>query len=249
MNNCKNPELGKQALSQSIWCHEKPSAERICRVPQKKMDSTNKGWEKKNLKLCIGNNHKSCKLLFSNRFNYIIHKSKRIRYKIELNQSDSNNETPNTQECSICTTSIAFGFENLIEVVSKHSKTSICDLIRKLLDQQFDRELKFMNDGRICTDCVKKINEYDLACITVEHIAKDLRDTILKSNLVNSNKKQTSILDMPVEKEVISEGNTSARGIQHHKRDYECQLCPKKFELGKDFQVMTTHLTFFVMQI
>lgn len=90
-------------------------------------------------------------------------------------------KTPDDQKsCYICNMSSDFFHRNLYETKSKHTFTRISDLIRKWLGQNSStRKIDQNDENCICTDCLDKVNEYDLMCATAERIECELRETFL----------------------------------------------------------------------
>lgn len=88
------------------------------------------------------------------------------------------------QNCYICNETSVFYSRNLFKTKSKYSETRICEFIRKLLDNYpSEREYTSISIGEnehcVCIECLNKIDEYDLACMTVKRVEKELRDTLL----------------------------------------------------------------------
>lgn len=79
--------------------------------------------------------------------------------------------------------------ENLNKMKSQHSQTHVIKLIQQLLGdvkmhRNIEVELKTKCTARICTPCLLRINEYDLACLTAERVANELRAVILHTDSI-----------------------------------------------------------------
>lgn len=62
---------------------------------------------------------------------------------------------------------------------SRHTDTPIIDFLQKFAGQDpFDITDEKLIDQVICEDCLLKINEYDLACMTARNIEAELRSLI-----------------------------------------------------------------------
>lgn len=72
-----------------------------------------------------------------------------------------------------------FYCKNIYKLSSKHSETPICDFINKFLGKESARVTSNEDENIVCTDCLNKIDEYDLACITVERVERELRAALL----------------------------------------------------------------------
>lgn len=80
--------------------------------------------------------------------------------------------------CFICNTTVSDNFFSLFDTLSKHSLTHIFDFVWKFLgDQPSVREdsIDAANASTVCTTCLNKIDQYDLACVTAEKLEKELR--------------------------------------------------------------------------
>lgn len=101
--------------------------------------------------------------------------------------------------CNICDTASFFYCKNITKLRSKHSDTLICDFIKKFLGSELSeqREVELLNaDGVVCAECLSKIDEYDLACVTAERVEKELREVLLQTDLLRLNPVTTSS-DLP----------------------------------------------------
>jgi hypothetical protein len=73
-----------------------------------------------------------------------------------------------------------FYCKNIYKLSSKHTETPICDFIVKFLGKELSRVVTNEDEENIvCTDCLNKIDEYDLACMTVERVERELRAALL----------------------------------------------------------------------
>lgn len=84
--------------------------------------------------------------------------------------------------CYICNNTSMFYCKNIYKLSSKHSETPICDFIVKFLGKETSRLCH--EENIVCSDCLSKIDEYDLACITVERVERELRDTLLHTESI-----------------------------------------------------------------
>lgn len=73
-----------------------------------------------------------------------------------------------------------FYCKNIYKLASKHTETPICDFIVKFLGKELSRVVTNEDEENIvCTDCLNKIDEYDMACMTVERVERELRAALL----------------------------------------------------------------------
>lgn len=89
--------------------------------------------------------------------------------------------------CCACNTKTRCYAEKAIKTISEHTETNVFELIQRLLDHtQTSRIIEdyLISESRcICDECLQKLNEYDLACVTAERIGNKLRQMILHTNL------------------------------------------------------------------
>lgn len=90
----------------------------------------------------------------------------------------------NRNSCIVCNNVKKLDEQNIGELISQHSETRMCDLIHRCLDtyklhRNIDDESYCL---RICHDCVLKLNEYDLACVTAERIGYELQQMLLQTD-------------------------------------------------------------------
>lgn len=107
-------------------------------------------------------------------------------------------EMSEPRACFICGMITSFLYaENYIEIKSQHSKSSISELILEIIgdEQTFHDEAVIKKDCRcLCRKCICKINEYDLACVTVKRVGNELRQMLLHTDLIGV-KNSTPIVD------------------------------------------------------
>lgn len=91
-----------------------------------------------------------------------------------------------TKICYICNIQTTLYSKNLIETKSEHTNTPIADFISKFLGNYPSYrnwgavyETKITDERFGCIECIAKINEYDLACVTAERIENELREILL----------------------------------------------------------------------
>lgn len=81
--------------------------------------------------------------------------------------------------CYICRTKSPFYCPNILIQTSRHTDTPIIKFLEKFSGQGiFDTSDKTLINQVICEDCLLKINEYDLACMTAQNIENELRSLI-----------------------------------------------------------------------
>lgn len=80
-----------------------------------------------------------------------------------------------------------FYSRNLFKTKSKYSETRLCDFIAKILGDYPKRECETdSNENFVCAECLGKIDEYDLACVTANRVETELRVLLLKSESLSS---------------------------------------------------------------
>lgn len=92
----------------------------------------------------------------------------------------------NIGSCIVCNNVKKLDEQNIGELRSQHSETRLCDLIQRCLGayklhRNIDDESYCL---RICHDCVLKLNEYDLACVTAERVGYELQQMILQTDQI-----------------------------------------------------------------
>lgn len=115
--------------------------------------------------------------------------------------SGKRKKTPNEvkaklQTCYICNCVKDRQYGTLYETRSKHSEIRISDFIQRILgdvetQRKIDSENEY-NPNYVCNDCVEKIDEYDLACVTAERVENVLRTMILQSQQAFLDNQQNS---------------------------------------------------------
>lgn len=87
----------------------------------------------------------------------------------------------NIDSCIVCNNLKKLNEHNIGELLSLHSELRMSDLIRRCLGSN---ELHRNIDDclRICCDCVLKLNEYDLACVTAERVQYELQQMLLQTD-------------------------------------------------------------------
>lgn len=91
----------------------------------------------------------------------------------------------NLSICHICGTSTAHYRRDITLLRSKHSKTLICDVLKNLLGTDLCANDTFFlsNMNSIaCGDCLAKIDEYDLALMTVKRVENELREIFIRKS-------------------------------------------------------------------
>lgn len=89
--------------------------------------------------------------------------------------------------CYVCHNKTKNWAQNLVEVKSKHSRTSIAEFLKKFLDDYpTDRNL-YHQGNCICNECVSKIYAYDWTCIKAKEQETELRNILLKTETVFKN--------------------------------------------------------------
>lgn len=88
------------------------------------------------------------------------------------------------QNCYICNATSVFYSRNLFKTKSKYSETRICEFVRKFLgNYPSEREYLAISNSEsehcVCIECLNKIDEYDLACMTSKRLEKELRDILV----------------------------------------------------------------------
>lgn len=75
--------------------------------------------------------------------------------------------------------------KNLFEIKSKYSETRLSEFVVKILgDFPFKREYSVeCDENLVCNDCLIKVNEYDLACLTAKRIEDELRELLVNTAL------------------------------------------------------------------
>lgn len=104
--------------------------------------------------------------------------SSRIRIEsISVGQID-------TDSCIVCNNLKKLNERNIGELLSQHSESRMSDLIQRILGA--NKLHRNVDDGshclRICCDCVLKLNEYDLACVTAERVQHELQQMLLQTD-------------------------------------------------------------------
>lgn len=100
--------------------------------------------------------------------------------------------------CFICNCVCVNYNKNLFEIKSKYSETRISDFVVKILgDFPFKREYSVeCDDNLVCNDCLNKVNEYDLACLTTKRVENELRELLVKTALSHAVESDTPIEPM-----------------------------------------------------
>lgn len=93
----------------------------------------------------------------------------------------------NPDTCFVCNITSVFYVRNLMNAKSQHSETRLCEFIAKFLGEfQSNRLDNSLDDTLICFQCLNKIDEYDLACVTAQRIEKELREVLLQTESIFS---------------------------------------------------------------
>lgn len=90
----------------------------------------------------------------------------------------------NIGSCIVCNNVKKLDEQNIDDLMSQHSETRLSDLIHRCLGayklhRNIDDESYYL---RICQDCVVKLNEYDLACVTAERVGYELQQMLLQTD-------------------------------------------------------------------
>lgn len=116
-----------------------------------------------------------------------MYKRKKIGKVLEWFSFTAKFKTMNPLNCYICDKKSVFYCKNIYKLTSKHSETLICDFIRKFLDNQLSRRPDDTeSESIVCIECLNKIDEYDLACITVKRVEKELREILLRTESLHA---------------------------------------------------------------
>lgn len=81
--------------------------------------------------------------------------------------------------CYICDNVSMLYCKNIFKLLSKHSETPINDFIVRFLGKETTRFCD--EENVVCCECLTKIDEYDLACLTVERVEREFRATLLQT--------------------------------------------------------------------
>lgn len=137
---------------------------------------------------------------------------------LEVDQLNSQNSELKLHTCFICNIETYF-IENIKELRSQHSDTNVFILVQKCLGKSkihrnFDEDVN--ESVSICGDCLLKINEYDLACVTAERVAVELRQLLIHTDSIYSGYefKMTSDLVIGSITETIHEDDTGAQEVE-----------------------------------
>lgn len=98
--------------------------------------------------------------------------------------------------CVICSNRTVLYLRNVSTLKSKHSETPVTEFLRKFCgDDDFIAPAFGVPGGEnaksqqsiICMECVKKIDDYDAACIIKERIEREFRVTLQRSKELHGN--------------------------------------------------------------
>lgn len=98
-------------------------------------------------------------------------------------------------QCYICGTETKFYGQSLKVMKTKHSESTIHDIIVKLANKNVELEAciskevsDLLDSNGACCECLRQIDEYDLACTTAQQIEQQLYDKLwnTKIKLLNS---------------------------------------------------------------
>lgn len=89
--------------------------------------------------------------------------------------------------CFICNCVSRNYNKNLFEIKSKYSDTRLSDFIVKILgDFPFKREYSIeCAENLVCNNCLNKVNEYDLACLTAKRVENELRELLVRQTALS----------------------------------------------------------------
>lgn len=102
---------------------------------------------------------------------------------LDDDDDDERSSADLTSMCFICNTKTSESYVSLYETVSLHSKTQIYDFVWKFLNDKpsiRDDSIEAANSNwsLVCMQCLDKINNYDLACVTAAKLEQELRDDL-----------------------------------------------------------------------
>lgn len=92
-------------------------------------------------------------------------------------------ENMEAESCFVCGTSTVSYNRNPFKILSKYTRTRICTFFDAFLDQNPSKRTEW-TDRCVCTTCLVKINDYDLACQTAERIENELRELLQRDKIV-----------------------------------------------------------------
>lgn len=133
----------------------------------------------------------------------------------------------NDEQCYICGIGTEFYGQRLNTMKTKHSEATIHDIIVKLakkngeLDAYIGREMNDSLDlNEVCSECLRQIDEYDLACVTAQQIERQLHDLLLRTKigLSDNNSEVYSKENIPKCDVLPESGNTNANNDEQLER-------------------------------
>lgn len=83
--------------------------------------------------------------------------------------------------CYLCNQKVDEWRQNLAELQSKHSKMSISDFFKRLLNDFVSQRNIEDEANRICLKCLEIIDDYDLMCVTAVKRETELREMLLQT--------------------------------------------------------------------
>lgn len=85
------------------------------------------------------------------------------------------------ERCYVCRENVDSEDLDAIHIAAKYTRTPISALIQDLL--QADEPSQFAVNDSICSRCLRKFNQYDLARLTVQRVEADLRLALSKTHI------------------------------------------------------------------
>lgn len=83
--------------------------------------------------------------------------------------------------CYLCNEKVDEWRQNLAELQSKHSKMSISDFFKRLLNDFVSQRNIEDEANRICLKCLEIIDDYDLMCVSAVKRENELREMLLQT--------------------------------------------------------------------
>lgn len=119
-----------------------------------------------------------------------------------------------TQECYVCNQLAIIKQQKSIHVPSKYSKTPISEFIRRLLDAT--KPTRFSENDTVCEKCLKKFDEYDLACVTVKRVEAELKQTLTSTEQIYLKQEVVEFLELDDEQGGHAEGVSAQWDTDRH---------------------------------
>lgn len=104
------------------------------------------------------------------------------------------------ENCFICNATSVFYSRNLYKTKSKYSETRICEFIRRFLgNYPTERDCSNDNEYCVCIECLRKIDEYDLASMTAKRMERELSDVLLQTEALFYRECKSEAFGPPIE--------------------------------------------------